>query len=135
MGTASSCTVTMFGAQSVTAKFVPLVGSLTLQLDGLPAGKPVTLTVTGPSGTKFSESLSNGFAYTLSDLAVGTYTVSGSALDVTGTAGPFVYRMIFGAPTQSATVSNNANTIVTLHYTDQPPIARPPLLRETTLAQ
>lgn len=86
---AGACAVTMSAAQSVTATFnttnTGSLGSLSLEVSGLPAGSSATLTITGPGGFSQTRTILTGTGQTLSDVSTGAYTVSAPSVVVGGT--------------------------------------------------
>ena len=110
-----ACAVTMSAARSVTASFTaapppPQVGSLTLTVNGLPAGSSATLGLTGPGGFSSSPTLLTGTGQNLSDVAVGSYAVTAPNVTVVNA----VYAP--NAPFQSATVTAGGNATINVIY-------------------
>ena len=110
-----SCTVTMSAAQSVTATFntAPSLGSLSLEVSGLPSGNSATLTVTGPGGFSQQRTILSGTGQTLSDVVTGSYTVSAPSVVV----GSTTYNP--NQASQTVTV-NTGNTTVSVTYAQAP---------------
>ena len=109
-----ACVVAMNATQSVTASFTaappPQVGSLTLTVNGLPAGSSATLGLTGPGGFSSSPTLLTGTGQNLSDIAVGSYAVTAPNVTVVNA----VYTP--NAPFQSATVTAGGNATINVVY-------------------
>jgi len=84
---ASTCTVTMSAAQTVTATFntAQSFGTLNLQVSGLPSGNSATLTITGPDGFSQQRTILTGTGQSLSDVVTGVYTVTAPSVVVSGT--------------------------------------------------
>lgn len=83
-----------------------VAGTLVLSVTGLPAGTPANVSVSGPDGFQRSVDQST----TLSNLAAGTYTVTGGNV-LNGSA---VYKPT--QPAQSATVQSGASASATVAY-------------------
>ncbi len=110
---AGACNVTMNAAQSVTASFntVPQVGSLSLEVTGLPSGSSAALGIAGPGGFNTTRTILTGTGQNLSDVTVGTYTVTAPNV----TVGSSVYAP--NAASQTANVSFGATVTVGVVYT------------------
>jgi hypothetical protein len=107
----AGCSVTMSADKTVTALFTRQVGSLTVQLAGLPNGTSVTLSLTGPDGFHPTTALQEGFALNYSDTGTGLYTITAPAVTVGGT--------IYAAPATSGTVASGATLTLTVTYAAQ----------------
>jgi hypothetical protein len=79
-----TCTLPLTAAQTVTAAFAApqSLGSLSLEVSGLPSGNSATLTITGPNGFSQNRTLLTGTGQTLSDVPTGTYTVTAPSVVV-----------------------------------------------------
>ena len=107
-----ACSVTMNAAQSVTASFntVPQVGSLSLEVTGLPSGSSAALGIAGPGGFNTTRTILTGTGQNLSDVTVGTYTVTAPNV----TVGAVTY-----APNQASQTLNvpfGGNAIASVVY-------------------
>lgn len=110
-----ACSVTMNAAQSVTATFnatppPPQVGSLSLEVSGLPSGSSATLGIAGPGGFNTTRTITTGTGQNLSDVTVGAYTVTAPNV----TVGSTTYAP--NAASQTANVSFGGNTTVSVVY-------------------
>lgn len=84
-------------------------GALAVDVTGLPGGTAANVAVTGPGG--FSDALTGD--ETLTDLAVGSYTVAADPIDAPVPAGATYDPVV---PSQSAAVVAGATTDVTVEY-------------------
>ena len=75
-GSATTCTVTLNAALSVSASFQREIGSLSYTVTGLPSGTSVTLGLTGPEGFSTLKTLLTGTGQSLSDVVTGAYTLT-----------------------------------------------------------
>ncbi len=110
---AGACSVTMSAAQSVTATFnttPPPVGSLSLEVSGLPSGSSATLGIAGPGGFNTTRTILTGTGQNLSDVTVGAYTVTAPNV----TVGTTMYAP--NAASQTANVTFGGNATVSVVY-------------------
>ena len=108
-----ACDVSMDSAKSVTATFnsaAPQVGSLSFEVVGLPSGSSATLGVTGPGGYSSAQTILTGTGINLSDVSVGTYTVTAPNITVAATT----YAP--NAASQNINVSATGNATVRVTY-------------------
>lgn len=110
-----ACSVAMNAAQSVTATFnttppPPQVGSLSLEVNGLPSGSSATLGIAGPGGFNTTKTILTGTGINLSDVTVGAYTVTAPNVTVGGTT----YAP--SAASQTVNVTFGATTTVGVTY-------------------
>jgi hypothetical protein len=106
-----ACSVTMNSAQTVNASIMRDQGSLSVILDGLPAGTSVDLAITGPDAYNLTRSLTTGFGFNLSDVPTGMYMVTAPNTTVLGTA--------YAAPSQGDTVNFGTTSTIHITYTQQ----------------
>ncbi len=113
--TGSPALVTAGGTATVTVNHVlvevnepppPPVGTLQVNISGLPPGSDANVNVTGPTG--FDQNLTQ--SSTLSDLAVGDYEVTASQVELEGET---YHPQVSGSP---ATVAEGATATVTVTY-------------------
>jgi len=107
-----NCVVTMNAAQTVTATFnaANQVGSLSLTVGGLPSGNSATLSITGPGGFSTTRTIITGTGVSLSDVAVGTYTVGAPNVTVGATT------YVPNAASQTANVTFGGTATVNVVY-------------------
>jgi hypothetical protein len=116
-GSASPCSITLAGAQQVTASFEPVTqqpprGTLAVRITGLPSGANAAVTVTGPGG--FSQLLTA--TQTLPGLTAGTYAITAAPVPVTG------QQYIPAPATQSLTIAPGQAAEATISYSPAPPV-------------
>jgi hypothetical protein len=112
----------MSAAQNVTATFntattpppSPQFGTLAMTVNGLPSGSSATLGISGPGGTNLTKTILTGTGVSLSDVAVGSYTITAPNVTVGGTT----YSP--NAASQTVTVSFGQTTTVNITYTANP---------------
>ena len=104
-----TCTVSV--AASVSAQFTRQIGSLSVTLDGLPAGTTAALAITGPDGYNATQTVLTGTGVNLSDVVTGTYTVTPPTVTVSSST--------YTASVQSATVTFGGTATINIVYTLQ----------------
>jgi Divergent InlB B-repeat domain len=118
-----ACSVTMSAAQSVTATFnaapPPQVGSLSLEVTGLPSGSSATLGIAGPNGFSSSRTITTGTGQNLSDVEVGAYTVTAPNV----TVGTTTYAPNNASQTANVTFGGNATVSVVYAASTTPTFA------------
>lgn len=110
--TGSPATVTASTTSNATVTYstaVPVNGSLTVTVTGLPAGTNGAVTVTGPNA--FTQTVT---ATTTISVAPGTYTIAGAAVTVAGTR---YNATVTGSP---ATVTSSTTSTSTVAYAVTP---------------
>jgi hypothetical protein len=85
-------------------------GTLSVTIVGLPPGSSAAVTITGPNDYETTVTSDES----LSDLPVGSYTLTPAAIDVANT--DHAGDEHFEAPPQHATIAANATTDVTISY-------------------
>jgi hypothetical protein len=103
-----SCMVTMNAAKTVFASFTRQIGSLSVELGGLPAGTSVLLGITGPDGFNTTRNTTTGTGFNFSDVGTGTYMVTAPLTTVGGAT--------YSAPPQSAVVNFGTTTTIIVTY-------------------